>query len=72
MHRDVSMLHACVIKIVAHDHAHGIDAVAVSGSGPGKVHLRENAVLIKESVAVARGIGKAAHNKAQGVDAESF
>ena len=45
------MLHACVIKIVAHDNALRIDAVPVSRSRAGKIE-REPAILIKESVAV--------------------
>ena len=70
MQRDVSMLHACLVKIVAHNNSNSIDAVAIRRRGPGKIQWRENAMLVKKAVAVARCVSKTAHDKTKRVDAE--
>ncbi|HVG92719.1 MAG TPA: hypothetical protein VNB54_14590 [Alphaproteobacteria bacterium] len=53
MHRDVSMLHTVLVKIVAHDHADSFNTVAVSPTRRRENRSENSAVLVKESVAVA-------------------
>jgi len=65
MHCDVSVLHAGVVKEIADDGAGSINPIAVRRCRAGKIDLRERAVLVKESVAVAGRVSKAAHNKSQ-------
>lgn len=48
MHRDVSVLHACMVKKVAYYGPGSINPIAVSQRGAGKIDLRKSAVLVKD------------------------